>query len=76
MATPRSKADPVAMDVDQEGPAENPEQRLAAEQASRLRELATKVEDFVEGEGDLEGAKFEESALLSSSGAVSDARHL
>lgn len=36
------------------------EERMASEQASKLKDLASKVEDFVEGEGDLEGAKFEE----------------
>lgn len=36
------------------------EDRTTLEQADRLKELATKVQDFVEGEGDLEGATFEE----------------
>jgi len=36
------------------------EDRIAAEQASKLQNLAAKVEEFVEGEGDLEGATFEE----------------
>lgn len=30
------------------------------EQATRLQNLAEKVEKFVEGEGDLDGARFEE----------------
>lgn len=34
--------------------------QLAQEQATRLRELAQKVEEFVEGKGDLEGAIFSE----------------
>lgn len=34
------------------------EERLAQEQASKLKSLAQKVEEFVEGEGDLEGALF------------------
>jgi hypothetical protein len=33
---------------------------MATEQAARLKTLAGKVESFVEGEGDLEGARFEE----------------
>ena len=36
------------------------EDRGAHEQASRLRNLAQKVEEFVEGEGDMEGAMFKE----------------
>jgi len=36
------------------------EDRMASEQASRLKDLANKVEQFVEGEGDMEGARFEE----------------
>jgi hypothetical protein len=34
------------------------------EQAKDLKDLATKVESFVEGEGDLEGARFEERVLF------------
>lgn len=33
---------------------------IAKEQASRLKSLADKVEEFIEGEGDLEGARFAE----------------
>ena len=33
---------------------------LAQTQASRLQDLAKKVEQFVEGEGDLQGARFAE----------------
>lgn len=36
------------------------EDRMASEQAVRLKDLASKVEKFVEGEGDIEGARFEE----------------
>ena len=43
-----------AMDVDHK------EERLAQDQASKLKSLARKVEEFVEGEGDLEGARLEE----------------
>lgn len=53
------------MDVDKSG--ETPEDKMASDQASRLKDLASKVEEFVEGEGDMEGAKFEEfvAALVS-----------
>ncbi len=46
------------MDVD--GSTETAEAKLASEQATRLQELASKVEQFVEGEGDMTGAIFEE----------------
>ena len=36
------------------------EDRLAQSQATRLQDLAKKVEEFVEGQGDLDGAKFAE----------------
>ena len=39
---------------------EDDEDRIAKAQAERLRDLAKKVEQFVEGEGDLDGARFAE----------------
>lgn len=45
------------MDVDA---SEDEEERIAKAQAARLKDLAKQVEDFVEGEGDLEGARFAE----------------
>jgi hypothetical protein len=54
---------PDAMDVDateDEKPADDAE---ASKHADRLRELSEKVEKFVEGEGDLEGARFEECVI-------------
>lgn len=47
----------MEVDGDEEQSAED---RVASEQASRLKNLATKVEAFVEGKGDLEGATFDE----------------
>lgn len=49
------------MDVDM---SEASEDRAASEQAVKLKELATKVENFIEGEGGLEGAMFEEYASV------------
>lgn len=49
-----TKPDASAMEVD------SAEDRVAEEQASKLQDLAKKVEEFVEGEGDLEGARFAE----------------
>jgi len=40
-----------------------PEDQLASQQASKLKELADKVGDFVEGEGELGGALFDEYVL-------------
>lgn len=56
-------SDPNAMVVDSDGH-ESPEDRFASEQAKQLKDLASKVEDFIEGEGDLEGALFEECVPL------------
>ncbi|KAG6817605.1 hypothetical protein H0H87_006233 [Tephrocybe sp. NHM501043] len=56
---------PDAMDVDvpeTEGK-EDVEERIASAQAVKLKEFAAKVENFVEGEGDLDGARFEDDAF-------------
>ena len=61
MGASRSKRSglPENMDIDNpEGRTE--EDRAANEQASRLQDLAQKVESFVEGEGSVGGAKFDE----------------
>ncbi|KZT74872.1 hypothetical protein DAEQUDRAFT_659111 [Daedalea quercina L-15889] len=46
-----------AMDVD-EAASQSAEDRAAKQQAARLHEFTKKVEEFVEGEGDVEGAEF------------------
>ncbi|KAJ2928898.1 hypothetical protein H1R20_g8201, partial [Candolleomyces eurysporus] len=46
------------MDVDNQT-----EDDLAAFQAGQLKDLASKVEDFIEGEGDIEGARFEDETF-------------
>ncbi|KAI0029146.1 SGT1 protein-domain-containing protein [Vararia minispora EC-137] len=51
----------TAMDVD--GPSEDEEEAgdmIAKEQAARLQDLAKRVEKFLGGKGDIEGAKFED----------------
>ena len=53
-----------AMDVDLPDKTESLEDRLASVQAKKFKDLATKVENFVEGEGDLEGARFEERVFI------------
>ena len=53
-----------AMDIDTPNKEESLEDKLASEQAKKLKDLATKVENFVEGEGDLEGARFEERVFI------------
>ncbi len=55
-----SKDNEAASDPMNVDPQETDEDRVARAQAERLRDLAKKVEQFVEGEGDLEGARFAE----------------
>ena len=65
MGTSRSNrsgpTDTVDMDTDNHNlEGETEEDRAANEQASRLQGLAQKVESFVDGDGDMGGAKFDE----------------
>lgn len=53
-----SKVESAAMDVDSKP--ETDEDRLANEQAEKLKKMAKKVEEFLEGKGDIEGARFQE----------------
>lgn len=46
------------MDVDSNGAGQ--EERVTEQQTAKLQEMAKKVEEFVEGKGDVEGAMFEE----------------
>ncbi|OJA18839.1 hypothetical protein AZE42_00817 [Rhizopogon vesiculosus] len=62
----RSRPQFQAMDVDPAG--DGVEERVAKEQASRLQDLATKVRTFVEGEGGVEGARFEDEAFSDDEG--------
>ncbi|KAF8759134.1 SGT1 protein [Rhizoctonia solani] len=48
------------------------EDQYAQDQAAKLQELAKKVEGFVEGKGDLEGARFEDDILEEDMGPDSD----
>ena len=54
-----SKRDPNLMDVDDAEPAQSTEDPTS-QQAKQLKYLANKVETFIEGKGDMEGAIFEE----------------
>jgi hypothetical protein len=76
MPTSGSKVDSDKMDVDSPRASESYEDQLASEQASKLKELAAKVEDFVEGEGDLEGARFDEYVFLNLTRTFSEVRYL
>lgn len=53
----KAQKDTSSMDVDGD---ESVDDALASEQAKRLKDLANKVENFIEGEGDIDGAIFEE----------------
>jgi len=48
------------MDVDHSPNSENGEDGMTKAQVAKLRDLASKVDAFVAGEGDVEGAMFEE----------------
>ncbi|KAF8078293.1 SGT1 protein-domain-containing protein [Lyophyllum atratum] len=63
MGSSKRTAQTDVMDVDTPGNEKSAADRLASEQAAKLKELATKVESFVEGEGDLDGARFEDDAF-------------
>ncbi|KAH0838529.1 SGT1 protein-domain-containing protein [Lanmaoa asiatica] len=58
-----------ATEMDDEG---GEEDRVAKEQTDKLRDLAVKVEQFVEGKGDVEGARFEDEAFSDEDGMSSD----
>ncbi|KAG1755004.1 SGT1 protein-domain-containing protein [Suillus paluster] len=57
----RSQPQSQAMDVDSAG--DSAEEMVAKEQATKLHDLAAKVQKFVEGEGYVEGARFEDEAF-------------
>lgn len=57
---PPAETNSDVMDVDTDDVVKAEEDRQAKEQATRLNDLAKKVETFLEGKGDVEGAKFEE----------------
>ncbi|KAF8887981.1 SGT1 protein-domain-containing protein [Gymnopilus junonius] len=54
--------DQNAMDVDVNDLAFD-EDRIASQQAGQLKDLASKVEDFIQGKGELEGALFEDEKV-------------
>lgn len=57
-----STEDTHAMETDGDG---GKEDRITKDQTNKLRDLAAKVEQFVEGKGDVDGARFEEYAFAS-----------
>lgn len=57
MGTATKQTQFEAMDTDEPGTEGD---RIASEQAARLQDLAQKVENFVERDGDIEGAKFDD----------------
>jgi len=61
-----TKASSDVMDVDSTDPTKDTktlEDQVAEQQATRLKNLAQKVEEFVEGEGDIDGARFADEEL-------------
>jgi len=57
--TTRQAEQPTGVD-ETTGMDEGPDDHFAKEQATRLQNLAEKVGAFIEGEGDVDGARFEE----------------
>ena len=55
----KSQSTETRMDVDTDENTDQ-EERIAEQQTAKLQEMAKKVEEFVEGKGDLEGARFKE----------------
>ncbi|KAI0067764.1 hypothetical protein BV25DRAFT_1794079 [Artomyces pyxidatus] len=60
VAEDKLHADVQAMDVDEPEDGRAAENRLAEAQAKKMQHLAKKVETFLEGKGDVEGATFED----------------
>ncbi|KZT61276.1 SGT1-domain-containing protein [Calocera cornea HHB12733] len=61
--TPADASGAADVDVDMDMGADVDEERLARWEAERLREMARRVEEFVQGEGDIEGARFADDIL-------------
>ncbi|KAI6133287.1 SGT1 protein-domain-containing protein [Pisolithus croceorrhizus] len=61
--------EPDVMNIDSN---EEEGNRLAQKESERLHDLASKVEQFVQGQGDLEGARFEDEASSDDDDADSD----
>lgn len=59
----RTRSQPQSHEMDIDSTADEAEERVAKEQANKLQDFAVKVQKFVEGEGDVEGARFEDEAL-------------
>ncbi|KAG2156499.1 SGT1-domain-containing protein [Suillus bovinus] len=59
----RTRSQPQSQEMDVDSTCDEVQERIAKEQANKLQDLATKVQKFVEGEGDVEGARFEDEAF-------------
>ncbi|KIP11448.1 hypothetical protein PHLGIDRAFT_63844 [Phlebiopsis gigantea 11061_1 CR5-6] len=59
----RGTQDSTNIDENKPGDSSTTEDQIAAEQTAKLRDLAQKVEDFVDGKGDLEGAIFSDEKM-------------
>ncbi|KAG1829232.1 SGT1-domain-containing protein [Suillus subalutaceus] len=63
----RTRSQPQTQEMDIDSTGDEAEERVAKEQANKLQDLAAKVQKFVEGEGDVEGARFEDLSETKSS---------
>lgn len=69
----RTRSQPQSQEMDIDSTGDDAEERVAKEQANKLQDLAAKVQKFVEGEGDVEGARFEDEAFSDDEGDGDDA---
>jgi hypothetical protein len=56
----RTRSQPQSQGMNVDSTSAEVEEIVAKEQTNKLQDLAAKVQKFVEGEGDAEGARFEE----------------
>ncbi|KAG2077012.1 SGT1-domain-containing protein [Suillus decipiens] len=69
----RTRSQPQSHEMDIDSTGDDAEERVAKEQANKLQDLAAKVQNFVEGEGDIEGVRFEDEAFSDEEDDGSDA---
>ncbi|THH32332.1 hypothetical protein EUX98_g1866 [Antrodiella citrinella] len=72
---PKTRQKKATMDVDEDVYATE-EERVTQQQTSKLQEMAKKVEEFVEGKGDLDGARFQDEDISDDSNSDEDMESL
>jgi hypothetical protein len=69
----RTRSQPQSQEMDVDSTGDEVDERVVKEQANKLQDLAAKVQKFVEGEGDVEGARFEDEAFSDDEDDADDA---